>query len=573
MRFLLSFLFIVIIMLHTSLKTEAFSSNRIDGKDRFEVAVNISKEKWPNGGGNTVILANYNAFADALSASPLAYKHMAPILLSHPNKLTAVTKEEIIRLGANQVIIVGGTASISTNIENELKSMQITVHRIGGKDRFEVSASIAEKLPKPQKAIIAYGLNFPDALAIAPYASRNGYPILLTNTKRLSEPTNQYLMSSSIKSTIVVGGEASVSKEVFSRLPSPIRIGGKDRFEVAANIIKTLKLSTEKAYMATGLSFADALTGSIPAAMDNAPILLTRQEVLPPSTKSIIEEKNITNFTILGGAASVGEVIINQLAKNDSSNSPVVYLVPHADDEVLSYAVDVRNMIKEGRQVYLVLLSQGEDSGARNVQNGVYDIENINAVLFGKKVYCPWHVKFHNPITENYLHGHISREEFGKARVGDFFRATEALGVPKDHIVDEALLLSEYNSTNIQLIIEKYINRFPEADFRTMSKYDGHNHHALIGKTLETMEKQGLIGSQKTLYFISNFTDRFSNIKIPYKTYKVYLKNELDRKYILNGIQSYKDFYPQKGIYANGYHSVPSQFNSLERDMYTIFHY
>ncbi|MFG6495398.1 cell wall-binding repeat-containing protein [Fictibacillus sp. UD] len=56
-------------------QTEA-AEVRLDGKNRFEVAVNVSKKGWSN--SNTVILTNYLAYADALSASPLAFKKMLP---------------------------------------------------------------------------------------------------------------------------------------------------------------------------------------------------------------------------------------------------------------------------------------------------------------------------------------------------------------------------------------------------------------------------------------------------------------------------------------------------------------
>ncbi len=59
---------------------------RLAGQNRFEVAANVAADGWPNG-ANTVFLANYNAFADALAATPLAYKMNAPILLTRPTNL------------------------------------------------------------------------------------------------------------------------------------------------------------------------------------------------------------------------------------------------------------------------------------------------------------------------------------------------------------------------------------------------------------------------------------------------------------------------------------------------------
>jgi putative cell wall-binding protein/beta-N-acetylglucosaminidase len=263
-----------------------------------------------------VVLSFYNAYADALSAAPLAYKHNAPILLTHSDYLTGITKEEIKRLKATNIIIVGGTGSISTKVENDLKAIGIkaeNIKRFGGKDRFEVAKNIADQFPTSSKAIIAYGLNFSDALAIAPYASRNGFPILLTRQDSIPTETVQALNNPSIKSTLVIGGEGSVGKEVYSKLKSPTRIGGKDRFEVAANIVNQLGYTSTKAYLATGLTFADALTGSVLAAKNNVPILLSHPTRTEASIQSVIFDKKMFEITILGGTASVPQQIVEQL--------------------------------------------------------------------------------------------------------------------------------------------------------------------------------------------------------------------------------------------------------------------
>ncbi|MBD7963169.1 cell wall-binding repeat-containing protein [Fictibacillus norfolkensis] len=276
---------------------------RIDGKNRFEVAINVSQKGWSN--SNTVILTNYLAYADALSASPLAFKKNAPILLTQNQYITPSTKSEIIRLRAKEAVIIGGTGSISIQAANELKAMGLSVTRIDGKDRFIVAQNISKQLSNKGKAVIAYGLNFPDALAIAPYAARNEYPILLTGKDSLPSATKAALREKNITSTVIIGGEGSVSNTVKSQLPSPSRIGGANRFEVAENVIRHFNLSTQNVFLSSGMDFADALTGSVLAAKKNAPLLLTIPTRLPNETKSIIKDRTINTFTILGGKASV----------------------------------------------------------------------------------------------------------------------------------------------------------------------------------------------------------------------------------------------------------------------------
>ncbi|MGG1630946.1 cell wall-binding repeat-containing protein [Rossellomorea sp. NRS-1567] len=289
---------------------------RLSGEDRFEVAANVAEDGWPNG-ANVVFLSNYNAFADALAATPLAYKMNAPILLTRPASLGDTTKNKLRELSPSKVVIIGGTASVSNNVVNEVRSLGISmVERISGNDRFEVSAAIAKRMPSSSKAVVANGLTFPDALAIAPYASRNGMPILLTRDNELPAPTISSLQTRHPSQIIVMGGTASVSNGVYADLLryGPIRIGGGDRFEVAANIIKQLNLPTSTGFLATGQTFADALTGSVLAAKKNAPILLTRNSSLPDATKEITGQKGMTDFVVLGGTASVSNNVVKAVA-------------------------------------------------------------------------------------------------------------------------------------------------------------------------------------------------------------------------------------------------------------------
>lgn len=318
MKKLISILLILplLLMLHIPHSSAAVGNvERMGGTDRFEVAVNVSKEGWPTT-ADTIILVNYKAFADALSAAPLAYYKNAPILLTELDHLTEASKTEIRRLSPKEVIIIGSEGSVSNKVVSGLIDINVpNVRRIGGSDRYEVSAAIASELPSSSKIVVADGTNFPDALAIAPYAARNNFPILLTLPGRLPETIKAAIASRQPQSSIVVGGPSSVSSEVANQLPSHLRIGGNDRFEVAANVIRQLNLNTSKSFLTTGYTFADALTGSVLAAKQNAPILLTHPSYLPAATNKIITEKSIVNFVVLGSTASVSQKAIDQTKK------------------------------------------------------------------------------------------------------------------------------------------------------------------------------------------------------------------------------------------------------------------
>ncbi|CAH0345165.1 SpoIID/LytB domain-containing protein [Bacillus sp. CECT 9360] len=285
------------------------SSIRYSGANRFEVADQVAAAGWQE--ASTVVIVNSNAFADALSAAPLAYQKNAPILLTGSNELPAVIEDRIKSLSPSTIIIVGGVGSVSENVESKLKTLASDVTRIGGKNRFEVSQLVAANFPAAKKAVVTNGNIFSDALAIAPYAAKNGIPILLTNPSSIPDSIQQALQGKT--STLIIGGEGSVSKKVEDQLVAPTRIGGKNRYEVSANIVSQLGLNAEVAFISNGGTFADALTGSVLAAKKDAPLLLTTPGSLPSPIAKVIDDKKTSDFHILGGTASVTDGLVRSL--------------------------------------------------------------------------------------------------------------------------------------------------------------------------------------------------------------------------------------------------------------------
>ncbi|WP_339060551.1 cell wall-binding repeat-containing protein [Tepidibacillus marianensis] len=315
---------IFLLLFSTYSFAENLSVNRIAGNDRFKTAVEISKKGWPS--ANTVVLSYYNGYADALTATPLAFKENAPILLTEANKLTPTTKVEIQRLHAQNVIIVGGEGVVSKSVANELVAMKLNVQRLGGKDRFDTSLQIAKRLGDVDTAVVANGLNYPDALAIGSYAAQNGYPILLVEKNTIPVKTSEALKTKNIKKTIVIGGPGVVDAGIYNKLPAPKRIYGNDRFATATAIVSNLNLPTDKVYVSSGMGYADALTGTVLAAKEKAPLLLTYKDKWPTETYMIIKDRKISNFTVLGGTGVVSTSLLTGIEYSFKLSGKVIVL-------------------------------------------------------------------------------------------------------------------------------------------------------------------------------------------------------------------------------------------------------
>lgn len=291
------------------------SVERLAGPNRFETAVAISQAGWQS--SDTVVLARADDYADALAGVSLAYKEDAPILLTSTRYLHAAAKAEIERLQAGKVIVLGGSAAISGDVVNELKAMGCTVQRISGANRFETAAAIANFIaPRgAEEAVLAYGLNFPDALSVASYAAVKGMPILLTDKNQVPQGTMQAISNLGINHLIVVGGTSAIADSSLTGLPSYTRVNGADRFGTAIALAQHFDMPATRIFVATGLDYPDAITGAAFAAKEECGMILVGRTA-PDAVVSYLQGKIIDRFTLLGGTTVVSEAVVRQLTGN-----------------------------------------------------------------------------------------------------------------------------------------------------------------------------------------------------------------------------------------------------------------
>jgi putative cell wall-binding protein len=308
---LLSIFFIV-----SSVSASEKKIDRVSGSNRYDTAIKVSQEGWPNG-ADTVVIAVGDNFPDALAGAPLAHKYDAPILLVPKSNIPSYVADEIRRLKAKNAYILGGTSVIHKNVEQQLINLGVKVERVAGKNRYQTAAKIAQMVGG-DKAVVSYGENFPDSLSIASYAASQSMPILLTEKNYIPEETKVALKSYS--STLVIGGVNVVSEKVSKELPESTRITGSNRYETASKVVETLYSDSkvDNTMVATGESFADALTGSVIAAKQNNPIILVKSDDVPTVVRDTIKDYSLDKFTIIGGTSVVSTHAENLLTFDPS---------------------------------------------------------------------------------------------------------------------------------------------------------------------------------------------------------------------------------------------------------------
>jgi putative cell wall-binding protein len=292
----------------------------LGGADRYETSIKISQKGWPENSDYAVLATGAN-FPDALSAGPLAAKYSAPILLVKSKVLDAALEAELNRLAVKNVFIVGGTGVVSQQIEDSLKAKGIVVTRLSGKDRYETSVAIARQLDinESTTVFLATGVNFPDALSVAPIAAAKQMPIILTEKTKLPEATKKFFAETRISKVYTVGGYGAVALAPGQLTTTwEKRIEGANRYETNLNVMAEFadEISFTYTFFATGKNFPDALAGSALAGLALAPVVL----VEPSMPQNVVDELSYINEYmshkyLLGGESVVPKAVVEKITK------------------------------------------------------------------------------------------------------------------------------------------------------------------------------------------------------------------------------------------------------------------
>ena len=182
-----------------------------------------------------------------------------------------------------------------------------TVTRLAGNDRYETAAQIAGAgWTNSDYALLAYGENFPDALAAAPLAYKYDAPILLTRSNDLPEETKDILTLLQVKNIIIIGGPGVIFMPVEAELTAMglnvSRVYGFDRYDTAVEVAKQITVSGRptELFVVAGEDFPDALSVGSVAAFKQMPIILTPKDSLPDSVKNYLSTENINKSYIIG---------------------------------------------------------------------------------------------------------------------------------------------------------------------------------------------------------------------------------------------------------------------------------
>ncbi len=186
--------------------------------------------------GSTAVVASGEVFADALVAGAFAARGKHPVLLTPPEELHASAATYLRELKVEHVVLMGGTAALSTQVETSIEALGIRVTRLAGIDRFDTAVQAAKLVTgryqgsSGQNCFTAQRVGLArarvpfDAFSAGPLLARICAPLLLTNPSAIPAATADHLDDSSVGvaeahqplDVRVFGGEAAVSTAAIS---------------------------------------------------------------------------------------------------------------------------------------------------------------------------------------------------------------------------------------------------------------------------------------------------------------------------------------------------------------------
>lgn len=313
---------------------------RIGGADRYSTAAVLATANGKK--SDNVILVSGEGAYDAISATALASKLKAPILLTTAGSLNLNTSEALVTLGAKTVYIIGGTGSVSKSVRDILKGASYTLVQLDGLDRYDTNLKVANYLVNTEKVsaakvLMAGGQGWSDALSVAPVAAAQGQILLLGNSDAKGmASTNKFVKDN--KSVVTLVGTKNVIDDTELKTLGATRVdGGVDRFETNLKVNKafSLDLNKDTTYIAnaTGQGFADALVGSAAAGVSKSPLVLVDTEISTATINALAYIKSLAPkaaVEVLGQTGVISEntfnsinIAVNNIGAGDLSVSSV----------------------------------------------------------------------------------------------------------------------------------------------------------------------------------------------------------------------------------------------------------
>lgn len=235
---------------------------------------------------------------------------------------------------------------------------------------------------------------------------------------------------------------------------------------------------------------------------------------------------------------------LNSSASAADPKGPAVFFIPHQDDEVLSMGGAIKAHVTAGRDVKIVLVTDGGASGV-------------------KGVLCPKYSQINKYECD--------RVAFSQARNKEFEASLRALGINVvigTNVFYENKLDGALTQADATAVINKYITLYKGigtgGSYKTMSWIDAHPDHYRLGYALNTLCKTGQVPNNDCRFY--QFSRYWSIATPPSSNYTD------TTTATANAAKEYNVWDPNSGRFAIGYRSVSADFTTIANSPTTRAH-
>ena len=301
---------------------QAVTFVRLAGETRFETAIAVSQQMYPlPNQAPGAFLARSDDPADAVAVAPLAkLEGDQPVLITPKGALHPGTKAELIRLikPGGTITIAGGTEAVSTSVAAELAGLGFTLVRLGGENRSDTAATIANIVHdiKPVKQVFIADMHqWKEGLYWSPIAAHHDGVVLLADGDTNAPETAAWMQRNPSVSRVA----GFVHKKANPALTDAIEMDDFNKASVAQAFKEFDK--PEEVAIATSHAFADALTAAAYMASIDGPILFADEQLttkpLPSGLDAAIHTSKPSMVRVFGGPKAVSPQAVTAITDPD----------------------------------------------------------------------------------------------------------------------------------------------------------------------------------------------------------------------------------------------------------------
>lgn len=252
-------------------------------------------------------------------------------------------------------------------------------------------------------------------------------------------------------------------------------------------------------------------------------------------------------------AAALGLAAVAFPARAAALTSPALFVAAHPDDETLAMSTAIAEHVAAGQEVHVLLLTDGELSGVRDILNGAA----LNA----------WWGTLHDPAAEGY--SPLTPSTLAAARVVEARTALACLsaGLPGSLTLHQAGLpdggVTAVAAQAAILAVADTIAPGGPVRLKGHSPIvDSHSDHVAAGQALKALKLDDPVRFGDVRHYI--LPTYWSDSRLSLVVESSDLPTDAGiRARVRAAVRSYGAWSPTLGSFAIGYHSVASQLDQL----------